>query len=153
MALYLVQHGKSLPADIDPEQGLSTEGAVETEHAARMAKDSGLKVKAILHSGKPRACRTAEILAASLTPPEGIKQAQGLNPLDDVAPWKTCLDPSADLMLVGHLPFMERLAALLISGSHERPVIKFQNSGIVCLDREPSSIRWVIRWALVPQMR
>jgi phosphohistidine phosphatase len=152
MALYLVQHGKSLPADVDPDQGLSTEGVAETERVAQMAKDAGLKVKSILHSGKPRACRTAEILAASLTPPQGIKQAQGLNPMDDVAPWKTCLDPTTDLMLVGHLPFMERLAALLVSGSLERPVIKFQNSGIVCLDQDSSSINWVIRWALVPRI-
>jgi phosphohistidine phosphatase len=151
MALYLVQHGKSLPADIDPEQGLSTEGVAETECMAQMAKDAGLKVKGILHSGKPRASRTADILAAALKPAEGTKQAQGLNPLDDVAPW-TRLNPGDDLMLVGHLPFMERLAAFLVSGSHERPIIKFQNSGIVCLDREPSSINWVIRWALAPKL-
>lgn len=151
MALYLVQHGKSLPADIDPEQGLSTEGVAETECMAQMAKDAGLKVKGILHSGKPRARRTADILAAALKPAEGTKQAQGLNPLDDVAPW-THVNPGDGLMLVGHLPFMERLAAFLVSGSHERPIIKFQNSGIVCLDREPSSINWVIRWALVPKL-
>lgn len=151
MALYLVQHGKSLPADIDPEQGLSTEGVAETGCVAQMAKDAGLMVKSILHSGKPRSRRTADILAAALKPPEGTKQAPGLNPLDDVAPW-TRLNPGDDLMLVGHLPFMERLAAFLVSGSHERPVIKFQNSGIVCLDREPSSINWVIRWALVPKL-
>jgi phosphohistidine phosphatase len=152
MALYLVQHGKSLPADVDPDQGLSAEGVAETERMARMAQDAGLKIKAILHSGKLRARRTAEILAASLAPPEGTNLSQGLNPLDDVQPWRTCLNPSADLMLVGHLPFMERLAALLVSGSLEKPVIKFQNSGIVCLDQDPSSIHWVIRWALVPKL-
>jgi phosphohistidine phosphatase len=152
MALYLVQHGKSLPADVDPDQGLSTEGVAETERMARMAQDAGLKIKGILHSGKLRARRTAEILAASLTPPEGTNLSPGLNPLDDVQPWRTCLNPSADLMLVGHLPFMERLAALLVSGSLERPVIKFQNSGIVCLDHEPSGLHWIIRWALIPKL-
>ena len=152
MALYLVQHGKSLPANVDPDQGLSTEGVAETERVAHMAQDAGLNIKGILHSGKLRARRTAEILAASLAPPEGTNLSQGLNPLDDVQPWRTCLNPSADLMLVGHLPFMERLAAFLVSGSLEKPVIKFQNSGIVCLDQDPSSIHWVIRWALVPKL-
>jgi phosphohistidine phosphatase len=152
MALYLVQHGKSLPADVDPDQGLSADGVAETERVARMAKDAGLSVKGILHSGKLRARRTAELLAASLAPPDGANPAQGLSPLDDVAPWMTCLNPDSDLMLVGHLPFLERLAALLVSGSIERPVIKFQNSGIVCLDRESSGIHWVIRWALVPRL-
>jgi phosphohistidine phosphatase len=151
MALYLVQHGKSLPAEIDPEQGLSHEGVAETERVARIARDGGLRINGILHSGKNRARRTAEILAATLDPLEGTKEAQGLNPLDDVVPW-TSLNPGANLMLVGHLPFMERLAALLVSGSHEKLVIKFQNSGIVCLDQEPSSVHWVIRWALVPKL-
>jgi len=30
MALYLVQHGKSLPKDKDPQKGLSEEGIIET---------------------------------------------------------------------------------------------------------------------------
>ncbi len=31
MALYLVQHGRSLPRDIDPDQGLSQDGYVWTK--------------------------------------------------------------------------------------------------------------------------
>ena len=81
MALYLVQHGKSLPADIDPEQGLSTEGVAETECMAQMAKDAALKVKGILHSGKPRARRTADILAAALKPAEGAMRKSPLKGL------------------------------------------------------------------------
>jgi phosphohistidine phosphatase len=151
MALYLVQHGKCLPKEIDPDQGLSPEGSADTEHTARWALDLGLKVGRILHSGKTRARQTAEILAAALRPAEGVKEASGLNPLDDVVPWNS-LNPGAGLMLVGHLPFMERLAALLVTGSQEKPVIRFQNSGIVCLDRDEGSVNWVVRWALVPKL-
>jgi len=53
---------------------------------------------------------------------------------------------------VGHLPFMERLTAYLITGSMERPVFKFQNSGIVCLDKPPNIMAWVIKWALMPHI-
>ena len=116
-----------------------------------MAVHLGLKVSGILHSGKTRARQTAEVLAAALHPAEGIKTAPGLNPLDDVAPWCS-LNPGAGLMLVGHLPFMERLAALMVAGSQEKPVIRFQNAGIVCLDRDASSVNWVVRWALVPKL-
>lgn len=38
MALYLVQHGKSLPKDIDPEKRLSEEGIAEVEKIAQAAK-------------------------------------------------------------------------------------------------------------------
>lgn len=151
MALYLVQHGKSLPKEIDPDQGLSPEGAGDAERTAQLAVNLGLKVSGILHSGKTRARQTAEVLAAALHPAEGIKEASGLNPLDDVVPWSS-LNPGAGLMLVGHLPFMERLAALLVAGSQEKPVIRFQNAGIVCLDRDESSVNWVVRWALVPKL-
>ena len=151
MPLYLVQHGRSLPKEIDPDQGLSPEGIADTEHTARLSKDLGLKIDGILQSGKTRARQTAEIMAATLAPPDGIKEASGLNPLDDVAPWSS-LKPSSNLMLVGHLPFMERLTALLVTGSQEKPVIAFQNSGIVCLNRGEFSMNWVIRWALVPRL-
>lgn len=151
MAVYLVQHGKSLSKEIDPGQGLSEEGAAETGCMARLAKDLGLQVSGILHSGKTRARQTAEILAAALGLAGSIKEAPGLNPLDDVVPWSS-VHPGARLMLVGHLPFMQRLAALLVTGSQEKPVIRFQNSGIVCLDREEGSDNWTIRWALVPKL-
>lgn len=151
MALYLVQHGRSLPKEADPNQGLSPEGIAGTEHTARLSKDLGLKIDGILHSGKTRARQTAEIIAGALHPPDGIKEASGMNPLDDVTPWAS-LKPGSNLMLVGHLPFMERLAALLVTGSQEIPVVAFQNSGIVCLDRAEFSANWVIRWALVPKL-
>jgi phosphohistidine phosphatase len=54
-------------------------------------------------------------------------------------------------MVVGHLPFMEKLVSHLVNGSPERPVVKFQNSGIVCLDTEDASESWFIRWAYYPR--
>lgn len=56
-------------------------------------------------------------------------------------------------MLVGHLPFMERLTSTLITGSSERLVFKFQNGGIVCLDREADQPAWFIKWALMPKIQ
>ena len=47
---------------------------------------------------------------------------------------------------------MERLTAYLITGSMERPVFKFQNSGIVCLDKVPDTESWVIKWTLMPHI-
>ena len=39
MALYLVQHGQSLPKEVDPDQGLSEKGVAETERIAGVAKN------------------------------------------------------------------------------------------------------------------
>ena len=152
MALYLIQHGKSLSKDQDPDQGLSAEGIAETERMAKLAKDYDVAVSQIRHSVKTRARQTAEIFAGALNPKQGIQEVSGIKPLDDVAAYAADIDPAADIMLVGHLPFMERMTAFLITGSIDKPVFKFQNSGIVCLDKDPEAQAWVIQWALMPNI-
>ena len=133
MALFLLQHGKSLPKEKDPNKGLSEGGIHETERIAQVAKGYGVHVSSIAHSGKTRARQTADIFASVLKPEGGLQEISGLNPLDDVTAVSDSIDSTEDRMLVGHLPFMERLTAYLITGSIERPVFKFQNSGIVLL--------------------
>jgi phosphohistidine phosphatase len=152
MALYLIQHGKSLSKDQDPDQGLSAEGIAETERIAKLSKDAGVAVSQIRHSVKTRARQTAEIFAAALNPDQGIQEVSGIKPLDDVAAYAADIDPAEDIMLVGHLPFMERMTAFLITGSIDKPVFKFQNSGIVCLDKDPETQAWVIQWTLMPKI-
>ncbi len=66
MALYLVQHGKSLSKEEDPEQGLSAEGSADVTRIAEVAKGYHVRPNRILHSGKKRARQTAEIFAKSL---------------------------------------------------------------------------------------
>ena len=152
MALYLIQHGKSLSKDQDPDQGLSAEGIAETERIAKLAKDEGIAVSQIRHSVKTRARQTAEIFAKAINPKQGIREVEGIKPLDDVAEYAAGIDPAENIMLVGHLPFMERLTSFLIMGSIDKPVFKFQNSGIVCLDKDPEAQAWIIRWTLMPRI-
>jgi phosphohistidine phosphatase len=152
MALYLVQHGKSLSKDLDPGKGLSDEGKSEVERIAGVAKGYGVHVSSIKHSGKKRARQTAEIFGSALRPEKGIEGIEGLNPLDDVMAMADTLAAGDNRMLVGHLPFMEKLTSCLITGRADTLVFKFQNGGIVCLDQEPGSRAWLIRWALMPKI-
>jgi phosphohistidine phosphatase len=152
MSLFLVQHGKSLPKDKDPNKGLSEAGIQETERMAQVAKGYGVHVSGIAHSGKTRARQTADIFGSFLNPEGGLQAISGLNPMDDVTAMADALDSTEDRMLVGHLPFMERLTSYLTTGSMGRPVFKFQNSGIVCLDKAPDTESWVIKWALMPHI-
>ena len=153
MPLYLVQHGKSQSKAVDPEQPLSPEGQADVRRIAAVAKTYGVAVSRILHSGKTRARESAEIIAEFLTPEGGVSAAPGLNPLDDPAGYIEQADPADSVMLVGHLPFMEKLAAGLVTGNTGRPIFRFQNGGIVCLDIYPGTrCDWVIKWALMPQV-
>ena len=152
MALYLVQHGKSLSKDVDPDQGLSEEGIAETGRIAEVAANYGVNVSNIKHSVKTRAHKTAEIFASALNPTGGITEVAGLKPMDDVVAFAASIDPDENSMLVGHLPFMERMTSYLVTGSIDTPVFKFQNSGIVCLQKDPESRSWVIVWTLMPKI-
>lgn len=152
MALYLVQHGKSLPKERDPQKGLSEEGTAEVRRIAQVAGQYGVRVSSILHSGKRRAVQTAEILAESLKPAGGIMAVDGIGPLDDVAAFIPRLDVRKNEMIVGHLPFMEKLVAYLILSKTAPPVFRLQNGGIVCLDYYPDTTQVVIRWALMPHI-
>jgi phosphohistidine phosphatase len=152
MALYLVQHGKALAEDVDPERGLSEEGISEVERIAGTAGGYRVRVSVIEHSGKKRARQTAEILAAALRPAKGVLARSGLNPQDEVKPVAREAVAGRDAMLVGHLPFMERLASYLVTGKADKLVFRFQNGGIVCLDQEPDARLWHIKWALMPHI-
>jgi len=150
MALFLVQHGLSLSKDKDPEKGLSDAGKEDTRRIADVAKTYAISVAKIVHSGKKRAAQTGVIFQDALQPKSGIAEISGINPMDDVKAFGDTIDPAANLMVVGHLPFMEKLVSYLTAGLEDKRIYKFQNSGVVCLDREDNG--WFIKWTLNPNI-
>lgn len=153
MAVYLVQHGLSLPKERDPERGLSEAGIADVGRIAQVAKGYSVPVASISHSGKKRARQTAEIFASAMKPQGGVVEMAGLKPMDDVEDFSRNLTFHENQMFVGHLPFMEKLAAFLITGKAARPVFQFQNGGIVSLDQYGENGGWVIKWALMPRIK
>ena len=152
MAIFLVQHGRSLPKEQDPLKGLSTEGAIDVRRIVQVAATYGVRVTEILHSGKQRALQTAEIVAAELNPQKGMKAVKGIGPMDDVVAFAETLDLASNVMLVGHLPFLEKLAAFLITGHEGKPVFEMQNGGILCLDYYRETKQVAVKWALMPKV-
>ncbi len=150
MALYIVQHGQSLPEEQDPEKGLSPEGRQSVRRIARVASGYGVRLSAIWHSGKQRALQTAELISEILKPSGAVQKVSGLAPLDDVAAFAARVDLDSDLMLVGHLPFLEKFVTYMIFGTTTPPVFRLQNGGILCLDRYPGTENPVIKWAIMP---
>lgn len=150
MALYLVQHGKNRSKTEDPKKRLSDQGRDDTRRIAQVAEGYSVPVSIIRHSDKERAFETARIMAQFLTPERGIEKIDGMAPMDPVEPFALSLDTRENTMVVGHLPFMERLLGYLITGNPEQRVFKFQNSGIVCLDRDENG--WFISWTLMPKI-
>ena len=155
MALFLVQHGVSALKDIDPEKGLSDFGREETNRIAQVAKAYTIPVKKIVHSGTKRAEQTAGIFHETLALDTPMEKISGIKPMDDVQSFAVTIKPKENLMVVGHMPFMERLLSFLTTGTENCRVFKFQNSGIVCLDMETgenNEADWFIKWALNPHI-
>ncbi len=149
MKLYLVQHGQAESKEVDPEQPLSDRGRQATLLMAELAAKLGLDVQEIRHSGKLRAEQTAAIFGRALSLMGNVAAVSGLNPTDDVQPIADALArEEPNIMLVGHLPFLSRLAGLLVNGDPENSPVDFRNSGVVCLERTADG--WQVRWRLTP---
>jgi phosphohistidine phosphatase len=151
MRVYLVQHGEAQPKSVDPARPLTERGRDNTLRVAAFAARLNLGVYQIRHSGKTRAEQTAHILGQALAPPGGVGAVSGLAPLDDVRPVADALAQELQpVMFVGHLPFLARLAGLLVTGDPDCSVVQFRNAGMVCLAREEDG--WLVDWVLTPEM-
>ncbi len=152
MLLYLVQHAEAKKEEEDPERGLTDQGFKDIARTAIFAQKLGVKVNGIHHSGKKRAMQTAQMLADHLKPGKGIAQTDHLASMDDPAVWaKRLAGLNEDAMLVGHLPYLAKLAGLLLSGDTEKTFVDFKMAGIVCLKRLDDG-RWALEWMVVPEM-
>lgn len=152
MYLYLVQHGEARKEEEDPSRGLTKKGMDDVWKIADFARKRGVRIFRIVHSGKMRAMQTAEMMADFLSPEQDVVEAAGLGPMDDPEKWAGLLDGmNEDVMLVGHLPFMARLAGLLLCGDKEKMFIDFTMGGIVCLKRHATG-RWALAWLVGPDM-
>ncbi len=152
MKVYLVQHGIPKSEQEDPQRPLSLEGRAEARKMAEHLDSKGFTVKAIYHSPKLRARETAEIFAEVLRP-ETLEEAEGLKPLDEPGLWAEKLNKQSregDIMLVGHLPHLQKLASLLLVKDPERSLVAFRQAGVVCLEKTDTD--WLLRWALVPEL-
>lgn len=149
MHAYLVQHAEALSSETNPLRPLSDKGR---EDARRMGeyllRHADLHLSDVLHSGRERAGQTAELMAESFGVPH--KPAADLKPSDDPSVWAQQLSMrTSDVMLVGHLPHLQRLAGLLLCNDEEVTVIRFHNGGVVALERDAVG-DWHIDWALTP---
>lgn len=153
MRLYLAQHGEAVPKEEDAERPLTEEGRASVSRVAAFARQAGVEVYQIRHSGKLRAEQTALILASEMNPTAGVVALPGLAPRDDVYLVAELLNrETRPLMFVGHRPFMDRLAGLLLTGDPERQVVRFEKGGIVCMERDAARWTWSLCWAVTPEM-
>lgn len=159
VSLYLVRHGEAKPKEQDPERPLTETGVETARRVAAFLKQASLvSVGRVQHSTKLRARQTAEILAAGAGLSVPLTQVPNLEPLDDVLELAESLSrATTDLMLVGHLPHLNRLASRLVAGDASLEVFSFPECGVLCLRRseaageEEGGAAWRVQWMLDPR--
>lgn len=149
MYLYLIQHGESQPEEINPLRPLSEKGKRDVIKIASFMKRARVEAGEIWHSSKLRSKETAEIIATTLS--LRIVEKEGLGPNDPPASWiekLSCADEN--IIIAGHLPFLQRLAVLLITGSDRGEIISFKEGGVACLKRTEE--HWSVAWMVIPEI-
>ena len=83
---------------------------------------------------------------------DGVDKVAGINPVDPtdhlvqaVGEW------TDDTMVVGHLPFMGKLASRLVTGDEAASVVMFTPGTVVCLERGEQG-SWSIAWMIRPEL-
>jgi phosphohistidine phosphatase len=154
MDIYLMQHGVAESEAVHPLRPLTAAGLREVTAVATHAARRGVRIERIVHSDKLRAVQTAVELARCLGCTD-VAAASGLHPGDPVEPaaerWG---DPqtAGSVAIVGHLPFVERLASTLITGDPSAKVIAFRNAALVALRPAATSGGYAVAWILTPEL-
>ncbi|MBW8042073.1 MAG: phosphohistidine phosphatase SixA [Planctomycetes bacterium] len=152
MKLYLVQHAKAASKAAAPERPLTEEGRQDIQKVAAFIKPLNLCVDYLWHSTKKRAIETAEILAEAVKINQGKMAREGLAPNDNVTVIKDELvSNQQDIMIVGHMPFVSKLASLLLTGRELAGTVAFRQGGIVVLSSFEEN-QWQIEWMVTPDL-
>ena len=114
MRVVLVHHAQAVGPEIDPQRPLSSAGLEHASALALRVKREAFVPQAIWHSGKLRARQTAEAFLLACAPFAEFKMIRGLLP-DDPPEWLAAelAAEERDVLLVGHIPNIMRLAASL----------------------------------------
>lgn len=152
MKLYLVRHGESAVLGSDNERPLSEQGKKDIQALATFLAPLKLQVTKIMRSEKQRARETADILAKAIHSLDAIEVRAELEPVADISILLSEIEAlETDIMLVGHMPYMGKLLAKLLTGNEDKDVAIFKPGTIVCVEQIERS-QWAFCWMLTPAL-
>ena len=143
-----MRHGEALNPGVDPARGLSAEGVKQVEATARAAVRRGVSPLRIFHSEKKRAKETAAIMAGRLSLEDKLEMAGGLSPNEEPDQWVMNIEEmDEDIMLVGHLPHLPRLASILLSGDEQGENVTFFTATMAAIEKGDDNC-WKLIWTI-----
>ena len=150
MFVYLVHHGHAVDPGVDPQRPLSRQGRDQTDVLSGRAAARGVRPDVIWHSGKLRTRQTAEAYLRACNPLAEFSATRWMQPDDPPRLADLLQVETRDVMLVGHMPHLDRLLRRLIrlsDAAHAGPEAgAFPMNGLVAVERVETV--WAERWRL-----
>lgn len=154
MAVYVVRHAKAAPGYPDEFRPLTAEGERVADEMGQHLARTGVRVARIYHSGLVRARQTAEALTKHLQPAGGLHHQPGLEPEGDplpIAAWLEAEEEEHDgVMVVSHMPFVDRLVSMLLCGDPNAGLVDYKLCAVTRLNPRPTH-GYELAWLLTPK--
>jgi len=147
MFVYLAHHGDAVGPDVDPQRPLSSQGREHADALANQAAEHGARPEVIWHSGKLRARETAFAYWRACNPLAEFSATRWMQPDDPPRLVDLLAVETRDVMLVGHMPHLDRVLRALVQPGDDTPTgAPFPPHGLVAVERAENG--WVERWRL-----
>lgn len=143
-SIYLVRHAIAEDRDAerwpdDALRPLTRDGEKKFRRAARGLREVAPTVDVVLASPYVRAWRTAEILHEEAKWPAPAREER-LEAWRDPSDGLALTGGDGTIALVGHEPYLSRLASLVLTGDDDKVHIDFKKGGVILL--EGTMLRW-----------
>jgi len=151
MKLYIVRHGEAVSKAVDPQRSLSPQGRRDVIKVAEHFQSLGVRLDLFYHSTKKRAQQTAQIMKDHINPTAKLIEKDYLapdDPLDDFVNELSGLNQ--DLIVAGHLPFVEKLVSRLIADDQDISTLAFSTGSVAILEQD-SSLDWHLEGMITPE--
>jgi phosphohistidine phosphatase len=150
MKLYFLRHAQAEDDAIDDHHRRLTEGGNRrTKTAAGVMSQLGIRPATIYSSPRLRALETAEIVAKELKMKVDIHEAVNFSfNLQDVGDLITGLNPTDEVMFVGHEPSMSMVVNGLTGAS-----VAMKKGGLARVDLlDNTSLHGTLIWLIAPKV-
>ncbi len=149
-SIYLVRHAIAEDRDAerwpdDALRPLTKDGEKKFRRAARGLREVASTVDVVLASPYVRAWRTAEILHEEAKWPAPAREER-LEAWRDPSDGLALTGGDGTIALVGHEPYLSRLASLVLTGDDDKVHIDFKKGGVILLEGT------MLRWYATPKM-
>ena len=139
MKLYLVRHGEA-----GEDDHITTKGREESAKNALALKQFHPDIQAVHHSVKLRAKETAQIFHEILCHHAPLIEREGIKPMDLPEPIADELVVATEnIMIVSHLPLLEKLSSLLLFGGDAALPFTFAGSSVIALENNEGCWRMI----------